>query len=42
MGRFVVALERLMGLVLVAFGPLLAQHVDGFAFLKDILPQPTE
>ena len=32
----------LMGLVLVAFGPLLAQHVDGFAFLKDILPQPTE
>ena len=32
----------MMGLVLVAFGPLLAQHVDGFAFLKDILPQPTE
>ena len=32
----------LMGLVIVAFGPLLAQHVDGFAFLKDILPQPTE
>ncbi|MBP7133437.1 MAG: TRAP transporter large permease subunit, partial [Aquabacterium sp.] len=32
----------LMGLLIVAFGPLLAQHVDAFAFLKDIVPMPTE
>jgi TRAP-type C4-dicarboxylate transport system permease large subunit len=32
----------LMGLVIVAFGPLLAQHVDAFAFLKDIVSYPTE
>lgn len=31
-----------LGLVIVAFGPLVAQHVDSFSFLLDMFPQPTE
>jgi TRAP-type C4-dicarboxylate transport system permease large subunit len=32
----------LLGLFIVAFGPLLAQHVEAFSFLKDLLPHATE